>query len=435
MKKSEAYGIIVNIKSAEGGHTDIYIKNTNSFRINNIYVDVQPINENIAGEYKNRWLIKKLEAGAEWHSEKSGNNDVNDIYIDTFEPVGYYKGQKQIIDENLYDKAKGVYNGEIHHSLVWPDKDNLDKWKKEIIYEFREFKLKVVIRFIAYGPRIAFIGHSFTGLWDSSYYYLRELAKLAGWNCRIAYSYWGGTGIAHYAGLVSGCEERAEQCDKVLESNDYYDFCSFAGNSDEAVSTYTREPGAKDYSQRTLMLEGAQILYNKAKKKKAKCIFFVPQPYKYGFFGARCKKPWKEGKVGDIYEKDGEKYTLVMSRSQMAEANMEWYKYMVANIGNNIYAAPVAKAYDYIISRYPDIIDPYLPVGNDNGDNGHQNNVGNYIAACVYYELIFKEPVEGLGVPQSHTWGMAGGKVTEEQAYIIQKCVTEIMRNTSDNKY
>ncbi len=37
------------------------------------------------------------------------------------------------------------------------------------------------IRFIARGPKVAFCGHSFTGLWDSSYYYFRELAKMGGW--------------------------------------------------------------------------------------------------------------------------------------------------------------------------------------------------------------------------------------------------------------
>ena len=30
----------------------------------------------------------------------------------------------------------------------------------------------------------------------------RELAKMGGWNAQIAYSYWGGNGIANYAGIV-----------------------------------------------------------------------------------------------------------------------------------------------------------------------------------------------------------------------------------------
>ena len=91
-----------------------------------------------------------------------------------------------------------------------------------------------------------FAGHSFTGLWDSAYYYFRELAKMGGWNAQIAYSYWGGTGISHYAGLVEGCEERSAQCDKVFAANERYDFCVFAGNSDEAVSTYSCKVGATD---------------------------------------------------------------------------------------------------------------------------------------------------------------------------------------------
>ena len=65
--------------------------------------------------------------------------------------------------------------------------------------------------------------------------------------------------------------------------------------------------------------------------------------------------------------------------------------------------------------------------GQESGDWGHQNNLGNYIAACVYYALIFDESPEGLGIPESHTWGMDGGSITEEQAAIIQEAAWKVV--------
>ena len=75
-------------------------------------------------------------------------------------------------------------------------------------------------------------------------------------------------------------------------------------------------------------------------------------------------------------------------------------------------------------------MDPYLKQGQEAGDFGHQNNIGNYISACVLYDLIFGESPEGLGVPASHTWGMDGGAISLEQAQLIQKTVGEIFNET-----
>lgn len=117
-----------------------------------------------------------------------------------FRPVGYFEGKPRNIDTKLFNRDTGIYDGEPHDALVWPDADTDEKWKKEFVFLREEIPIQVRIRFIARGPKMAFCGHSFTGLWDSSYYYFRELAKMGGWNARVAYSYWGGTGIAHYAG-------------------------------------------------------------------------------------------------------------------------------------------------------------------------------------------------------------------------------------------
>ena len=65
--------------------------------------------------------------------------------------------------------------------MVWSDTDADEKWKKELVFQMEEVQVQVRIRFIARGPKVAFCGHSSTGLWDSSYYYFRELAKMGDW--------------------------------------------------------------------------------------------------------------------------------------------------------------------------------------------------------------------------------------------------------------
>lgn len=140
-------------------------------------------------------------------------------------------------------------------------------------------------------------------------------------------------------------------------------------------------------------------------------------------------KPWKEGKVGDTYvSEDGKKYTLSLTSEQMARLNAEWYEYLAKNVGDgSSIVAHVGTVYDYINKNYSDKVNPYLTTGQESGDWGHQNNLGNYIAACVYYSLIFGESPEGLGIPESHTYGMDGGSITAEQAAIIQKAAWKVV--------
>ena len=84
----------------------------------------------------------------------------------------------------------------------------------------------------------------------------------------LIHIYWGGTGLAQYAGLIPESMERAEQCQKVLDANEEYDFCFFAGNSDEALSTHSGKPGAEDYSLRENMEKAVRIL----KKRAERCV-------------------------------------------------------------------------------------------------------------------------------------------------------------------
>lgn len=334
---------------------------------------------------------------------------------DSFVPFAHYEGKEQIIDPSLYDEEKGIYQGEPHHALVWPDADSNDT---TLIFNPTPH-IQVTLEFIARGPRVAFCGHSFTGLWDSSYYYFRELAKAAGWNAQIAYSYWGGTGILRYAGLAEGYEKRAAQCDALLAANDYYDYFIIAGNSDEAVEKKDdASSGERVYAQRETMLRGAQIFLEKAKEKQATLALWAPHAYKYGFFSGMGVKPWKKGNVGDQYKKDGKTYTLTLTNEDMVKENLTWYQNMAEILGEGTIVLPVCEAYRTVIEQYPTLVDPYLEPGVECGDNGHQNNLGNYISACVCFQSIFGTLPPAV-VPKSHTSGLPGGSITKEQAEAI----------------
>lgn len=125
---------------------------------------------------------------------------------------------------------------------------------------------------------------------------------------------------------------------------------------------------------------------------------------------------------------NGTWHTLTLTSEEIAKKNAEYYKYLGDTTGNgDALVAQVGTAYNYINQNYSDKVNPYLITGQESGDWGHQNNLGNYIAACVYYALIFNESPEGLGIPESHTWGMDGGSITEEQAAIIQEAAWKVV--------
>lgn len=275
---NKTYGLAVQAVHTENGQ-DIVIQNQNHFRINEIIVTVTstvstttdtPVTDNATASdcvcvQKKHYNIVSLAAGEIWHSKDAKETENKIEKTDSFVPFAHYEGKEQIIDPSLYDEEKGIYQGEPHHALVWPDADSNDT---TLIFNPAPH-IQVTLEFIARGPRVAFCGHSFTGLWDSSYYYFRELAKAAGWNAQIAYSYWGGTGISRYAGLAEGYEKRAAQCDALLAANDYYDYFIIAGNSDEAVEKKDdASSGERVYAQRETMLRGAQIFLEKAKENR-----------------------------------------------------------------------------------------------------------------------------------------------------------------------
>ena len=428
---NKTYGLAVQAVYKEK-RLDIVIQNQNHFRINEIVVTVTstvstttdtPVTDNATASdcvcvQKKHYNIVSLAAGEIWHSKDAKETENKIEKTDSFVPFAHYEGKEQIIDPSLYDEEKGIYQGEPHHALVWPDDVTDEKWKRTLSFEPAPH-LQVTLEFIARGPRVAFCGHSFTGLWDSSYYYFRELAKAAGWNAQIAYSYWGGTGISRYAGLAEGYEKRAAQCDELLAANDYYDYFIIAGNSDEAVEKKDDvSSGERVYAQRETMLRGAQIFLEKAKEKQATLALWAPHAYKYGFFSGMGVKPWKKGNVGERYEKDGKTYTLTLTNEDMAKENLKWYQHMADVLGEGTIVLPVCKAYHDVTKQYPTLVDPYLEPGVECGDNGHQNNLGNYISACVCFQSIFGTLPPAV-IPKSHTSGLPGGSITKEQAEAI----------------
>jgi hypothetical protein len=413
---NKTYGLAVQAVHTENGQ-DIVIQNQNHFRINEIVVTVTstvstttdtPVTDNATASdcvcvQKKHYYIVSLAAGEIWHSKDAKETENKIEKTDSFVPFAHYEGKEQIIDPSLYDEEKGIYQGEPHHALVWPDADSNDT---TLIFNPTPH-IQVTLEFIARGPRVAFCGHSFTGLWDSSYYYFRELAKAAGWNAQIAYSYWGGTGILRYAGLAEGYEKRAAQCDALL-----------AGNSDEAVEKKDdASSGERVYAQRETMLRGAQIFLEKAKEKQATLALWAPHAYKYGFFSGMGVKPWKKGNVGDQYKKDGKTYTLTLTNEDMVKENLTWYQNMAEILGEGTIVLPVCEAYRTVIEQYPTLVDPYLEPGVECGDNGHQNNLGNYISACVCFQSIFGTLPPAV-VPKSHTSGLPGGSITKAEAII-----------------
>lgn len=416
------YNITISASVGSDGELVVAVTNDNPFVVNDIDLTI---------EYGGKTENVEIGSIARENTWVLGDESVD---YSEFNPVGYYQGKLHVIDTSLFDAETGVYNGEITQALLWPDDDTDEQWAKKIVAQFPEIGATVTAEFIAQGPRIAYNGHSFTGMWDSSYYYFRELAKMGGWNAQVAYSYWGGNGISHHSGLVKHdlpvtTLSAPEQSDLVFAANDYYDYYSVAGNSNEGLTTTDGAIGSTKYSQRDTMEQGSWVLYNKAKAKGAQMILWSTRGYRYGFFTDLGTKPWYEGEVGDTYVDDaGKEYTLSMTSEGMARTNAEWYEYLAKNVGDgSSLVAHVGTAYDYINKYHSDKVNPYLLPGQVGGDWGHQNNIGNYIAGCVYYALIFGESPVGLGIPESHTWGMDGGAITEEQAAIIQEVAWKVV--------
>ncbi len=163
---------------------EIQVANHNTFRVGNITVTTE-----YAGK-KRTEFIGRIEAHETW---KSGDRTEN---IPPFHAASFYEGKEQIIDPGLYDEKSGIYCGEPFHALVWRDEEKRKTWQRSHTWVSEDPAAEVTLSYIADGPRVAFTGNSFTGLWDSTYEYFRQMAEADGYHAQVAYSYWGGTGLA-----------------------------------------------------------------------------------------------------------------------------------------------------------------------------------------------------------------------------------------------
>jgi hypothetical protein len=404
---------------SQNGDVVVKITNNNKFVINDLDVYIT----GPGGENKIR--IGSIAGGSTWTL-----GDTATDYKD-FVPAAYYEGYPNIdIFEHL-------------HARVSPDTDPDSQWETAVEKRFNDLKTTVKATFVRRGPRIMFSGHSFTGYFDSSYYYLRQLAKEAGWNAQIAYSYFGGTGIANFANLSQsltfipkdGQLTAFEQNNKVFEANEYYDYYSVSGGSDEALTTANGSPdGSSPYTQRDDMLAGAKILYALAGEKGSRMLLWCTRGQRYGFYYDRFVRPQVQAGVGEVVQVDTNddgkpdtNLTQTLSSRGQAHKNADWYEEMARQIytADTSFAPPVVAhvgaAFDYINTYYADVINPYWL------DNAHQNNIGNYISACVYYAIIFGVSPEGLGIPKTNTTDPKVAQVTPEQAAIIQEVAWKVV--------
>ncbi|MDR2375766.1 MAG: hypothetical protein LBD96_04925 [Treponema sp.] len=405
--------------ASKNGNIVVTITNNNKFTVNDLDVSITGPGGG------NKIRIGSIAGESIWTL-----GDTTTDYKD-FVPAAYYEGYPNV---DIFDHP---------HARVSPDTDPDSLWETTIEKKFDDLKTTVKVTFVRRGPRIMFSGHSFTGYWDSSYYYVRQLAKEAGWNAQIAYAYFGGTGIANFANLSqsatftpkAGRLTPFEQNKKVFEANEYYDYYIVAGGSDEAVTTENgAQDGSSPYTQRNNMLAGAKILYALAKEKGARMLLWCPRGQRYGFYYDRFVRPQVQAKAGEVVtvDTDGDgkpdtKLTQTLSSRGLAHKNADWYEEMA----RQVYAADpsfvppvvahVGTAFDYITTYYAGKIDPYWT------DNAHQNNIGNYISACVYYTMIFGDTPEGLGIPKSNTTDPEAGVVTPEQAAIIQEVAWKVV--------
>lgn len=140
---------------------EIRVANHNTFRVGNITVTTE-----YAGK-KRTEFIGRIEAHETW---KSGDRTEN---IPPFHAASFYEGKEQIIDPGLYDEKSGVYRGEPFHALVWRDEEKRKTWQRSHTWVSEDPAAEVTLSYFADGPRVAFTGNSFTGLWDSTYEYFR----------------------------------------------------------------------------------------------------------------------------------------------------------------------------------------------------------------------------------------------------------------------
>ena len=129
-KKNQRYGIQVKWYGLSG----IGIYNENKFEINDL--DIW-----ILQEQKSRSChLNTIAACSEWRENLQGNDGESNPgnKRGKFCSFGYFEGVPQRIDTELFHEDTGIYEGNPHDALVWPDTDPDEKWQKELVFRIEE---------------------------------------------------------------------------------------------------------------------------------------------------------------------------------------------------------------------------------------------------------------------------------------------------------
>ena len=95
--------------SVEENQGIVEVRNQNPFRILNLDICVYR-----AEEVKN-YHVNSIDAYGGW---KEGQETKK---YSAFCSVGFYEGKEQVIDPAKFCEKTGIYEGEPHHALVWPE--------------------------------------------------------------------------------------------------------------------------------------------------------------------------------------------------------------------------------------------------------------------------------------------------------------------------
>ena len=177
---------------------------------------------------------------------------------------------------------------------------------------------------------------------------------------------------------------------KLINGNEYYDFFIVAGNSDEALETYSARSGQQIINKDRICYVVLSLYTRKMKGKAGRMLLWAPHSLSIWISQKYEVKALVRRDSRDTYNIDGQEYVLTLTSEQMAAANMEWYDYIAKELGEDVAVLPVCLVYAELRKQYGLSINPYISP-EQGGDYGHQNNIGNYIAACLLYAVIFDE--------------------------------------------
>ena len=103
----------------------VEVRNQNPFRILELDICIYR-----REEVKN-YHVNSIDAYGSW---KEGQETKK---YSAFRSIGFYEGKEQVIEPAKFCEETGIYEGEPHHALVWPEDTPEEAWRRKL-----EFTLK-----------------------------------------------------------------------------------------------------------------------------------------------------------------------------------------------------------------------------------------------------------------------------------------------------